>query len=344
VANPIRDRARRALVRGLTTRAAVLTGVGAVVLIGLGIAVLGDGLNHAAQALLFVVPVTVTAALGGRRAAQIVAAAATLVFTLVLPPVGTLRIRFADDAVALGVFSVVAFTIGTLVALRIDALAVLERERAALLRSVSHDLRTPLASIRAAASELEDDSVHDASTRARLLELVGQEAQRLDRLVANLLSLARIEGGGLQPNRQAVDIAELVAVCVGRLGALAPVKVVVDIAPDLPAIHADHSMLDQVLTNLLENAARHSPVGEPVQVVARGADGEVRITIADRGPGVRADAVDAIFQPFHSGQEAGSTGVGLAICKGVVEAHGGTIRVGGNPGGGAAFTVTLPVR
>jgi two-component system sensor histidine kinase KdpD len=329
----------------MSPRDAALIGTAAVVAIGLGIGVFGDGLNSAAQALLFVVPVTVTAALGGRRAAQVIAAVATLVFTLVLPPVGTLRIRFADDTVALAVFSIVAFTTGTLVAHRIEALASLERERAALLRSVSHDLRTPLSAIQAAVSDLQDETVHDASTRRRLLELVGQESQRLDRFVANLLSLARVEGAGLQPHRQAIDLGELVEGCVERLGLVSSAtQVTMDIPPDIPILHADYAMLDQLITNLLENAARHSPADKPVTVVARATRSDVRISVSDRGPGVPDHDVEAIFEPFRSGQLAGSTGVGLAICKAVVESHGGTIGVGGTPGGGAEFTVALPLR
>src|SRR5262249_27771116 len=160
---------------------------------------------------LLVVPVVATAIMGGRRPAELVAGVATLMFTLVLPPVGSLRLRFTEDVVALIVFSAVAFTIGGVVARRVETFNRLEQQRAALLRSVSHDLRTPLAAIRAAVSELKTESLYDEAARMHLLEHVGDEAERLDRLVANLLSLARIEGGGLTPHRQSVDVAELVA-------------------------------------------------------------------------------------------------------------------------------------
>jgi K+-sensing histidine kinase KdpD len=336
--------ARRLAVRGLPPVPATLLGAAAVGLAGVLAALLDDSVGHAGQALLLVVPVTATAVLGGRVPALCAAALATLAFTLVLPPVGTLRVRFAEDAVALGVFTVVAFTIGSLVAHRIEALGWLERQRAALLRSVSHDLRTPLAAIRAAVSELEDDSLHDAAARRRLFVLVGDEAERLDRLVGNLLSLARVEGGGLRPHRQSVDLGELVDGALARLGhAIAGTEVVVTADPDLPPVLVDHTLFEQVVTNLVENAVRHSPPGAPVTVELTAGPRSVRLRVADQGPGVSPAEAATIFEPFSSGSAA-TSGVGLAICKAVVEAHDGTITVLGSSPSGAAFTVTLPRR
>jgi K+-sensing histidine kinase KdpD len=339
------EQLRRITVQGLPPRRAAVLGGLSVVVVGLLAALFGDGLGPAAQALLLVVPVTATAVLGGRIPALFAAALATLTFTLMLPPVGSLRVRFAEDVVALIVFTVVAFTISNLVAHRIEALAAVERQRAALLRSVSHDLRTPLAAIRAAVSELEDEALHPAHSRRRLLELVGDEAERLDRLVGNLLSLARIEGGGLQPRRQAVDLAELVRRCVARLGhALAATEVVVEAERDLPVVLVDHTLFEQVVTNLLENAVRHSPPGAPVEVELGATRRSIELRVADHGPGVPEDQVAGIFEPFRSTSTGGFGGVGLAICKAVVEAHDGTIAVRGSPRGGAVFTVTLPRR
>ena len=336
---------RRITVRGVPPRLAALFGGLAVGLVGSLAALFGDGLGHAAQALLLVVPVTATAVLGGRAPALFAAALATLTFTLILPPVGLLRVHFAEDVVALVVFSIVAFTISNLVAHRIEALGWLERQRAALLRSVSHDLRTPLATIRAAVSELEDESLHSEPSRRRLLELVGDESERLDRLVGNLLSLARIEGGGLRPRRQAVDLAELARRCVDRLGhALTATDVVIDADADLPLVLVDHTLFEQVVTNLLENAARHSPPGEPIEVSLHSLPGAVELQVADHGPGVAPEHAATIFEPFRSGTTSGSSGIGLAICKAVVEAHAGTITVRGLPRGGAVFVVTLPHR
>jgi K+-sensing histidine kinase KdpD len=336
---------RRVLVRGLPPARAAVAGAVMVIVLAVVVGLLENTVGHAAQALVLVVPVMLTAALGGRRPAWCVAGLATLTFLLVLPPVGTLRIHLAEDVVALVVFSVVAFTVGSLVAERVDILGRVERQRAALLRSVSHDLRTPLAAIRAAASELQDESWHTVEEQHRMLTMVEDEADRLDRLVGNLLSLARVEGGGLEPRRQAVDIAELVQLCIGRLSrVLGHCGVVVDAAADLPLMLADHTMLEQVVTNLIENAARHSPPGVSVEITVRAYARAVELVVADGGPGVSADDIDRIFEPFRSGPRAGSSGVGLAICKAVVEAHGGTIAVGDSSRGGAAFTVSLPIQ
>jgi two-component system sensor histidine kinase KdpD len=315
-----------------------------VIVLALVVGLLEDTIGQAAEALVLVVPVMLTAALGGRRPAWFVAALATLTFLVVLPPVGTLRIHLAEDIVALVVFSVVAFTVGGLVAQRVDMLGRLERQRAALLRSVSHDLRTPLAAIRAAASELQTESSHTVEQQRRMLAMVEDEAERLDRLVGNLLSLARVEGGGLEPRRQAVDIVELVELCAARLSrVLAETGVVIDAAPDLPLVLADHTLLEQVMTNLIENAARHSPRGASVDIMVRADARAIELVVADGGPGVSAADRATIFEPFRSGPSAGKSGIGLAICKAVVEAHGGTIDVGDSSRGGAAFTVSLPI-
>lgn len=331
--------------QGLSPRQATVAGTAAVAVVTVALLLLGDAVAHATQALLLVLPVAGTALVGGRRPALWAAGIATLMFTLVLPPVGSLRIRFAEDVVALAVFSAVGFLIGGLVGHRIQVLGDRDRQRAALLRSVSHDLRTPLTTIRVAVSELQDGGPYDDAHRARLLAHVGDEAERLDRLVANLLSLARIEGGGLHPRLQAVDLPELVDACVQRLGrVLDGTDVRVSAANDVPTLLADHMLLGQVVTNLLENAARHSPAGTPVDVAVRTSRRTVELVVADHGPGVPAEEVAAVFEPFRTGGATAGTGIGLAICKAVVEAHGGTIAVGDSPGGGARFTVRLPVR
>lgn len=344
---------------------------------------LRSGVTPAAPALLLVLPVVATAVTGGRLAAlaSAVMAAGALNMALI-PPYWTPKIAVVEDAVALGVFIVVAAALGTFVAreserrrsaeLRAEEIgdlyeryeavvaererlaeettriAVLEQvdvQRSALLRSVSHDLRTPLATIRAVTSDLRDGAKYDDATRLELLDLVGDEAERLDRLVANLLDMSRIEAGALQPNRQAVALDELVADRVRRLSRLfRQVRLQIDFPTDLPLLDADYTQLDQVVTNLLENAARHSPPRSTVRVGARRRDAMVEVWVGDEGMGVAPFESDRIFEPFRRGQGSASTGVGLAICRAIVAAHGGTITVQRAPGGGAQFRFTIPIR
>jgi two-component system sensor histidine kinase KdpD len=226
-------------------------------------------------------------------------------------------------------------------------LAVLERvdeQRAALLRSVSHDLRTPLASIRAAATDLRDGVSYTDATRNELLDLVAGEAERLDRLVANLLSLSRIEAGAFQPDRQAVAVDELITDRISRLDRLlSSVRLQTDVATDLPLVDVDYVQMDQVLTNLLENAARYAPPGSSVRITAQTTDSTVTVSVTDEGPGINSVEEATIFEPFRRSTGSSSTGIGLAICKAIVEAHGGHIAVENVMGGGARFSFTLPV-
>lgn len=320
--------------------------IAAIVVIMLVLTPFQDDLERAVKALLLVVPVVGAAALGGRIPGYIAAAAATLGFSMSLPPIGSfIRIAVAGDVVALVVFFLVALVVSTLVSSRIDALAEADDQRTLLLRSVSHDLRTPLATIRAVSTELLDDDVpHTAEVQARLLRLVDLEADRLDRLVANLLALNRIESGAMEPRRSTVDVVDLLTHTVERFRLLpGGVPFELELGEDLDEAEVDPTQIEQVVSNLLDNAMRHSLDGTAVTVSAStvGDDG-IRIEVADRGPGVSQEDADLIFQPFRSGAIAGSSGVGLAISRAIVERHGGTIVVDDRPGGGARFVVTLP--
>jgi two-component system sensor histidine kinase KdpD len=230
-------------------------------------------------------------------------------------------------------------------ATRVAVLEQVDQQRAALLRSVSHDLRTPLSVISAVTSDLRAGVVYDRNTRDELLDLVLDEAHRLDRIVANLLMLSRYETGSLKPVRQAVDVRELVASSATRLARLlarAPAKF--DIEDDLPLADADYTQIDQVITNLLENAARHAPEGSTVLVGAHREDAMIEVSVEDEGPGVPESDRDHIFEPFWHGEDSTSSGVGLAICRAMVETNGGTLRLDSPAGGGARFVFTLPIR
>jgi K+-sensing histidine kinase KdpD len=338
--------------------------------------------TRTSPALVFVVAVVSAGLLSGARAAVVTAVAAAAMFNLAfIPPVWTFKIDAGEDWVALAVFLGVAIVIGILTAAerdrrlaaeqreaeirslydhlqviadergrlaeeaaRVDVLERVDEQRAALLRSVSHDLRTPLATIRAVAGDLRDGTAYDDATRTELLATVCDEAERLDRIVGNLLSLSRIEAGALKPDRQAVQFDELVADRVRRLASLfLQVRLQVSFH-DRPLVDGDYSQLDQLLTNLLENAARHAPQGTTVTISARTRGDMLEVRVSDEGIGVPDWERERVFEPFRRGEGSKSSGVGLAICKAIVDAHGGSMWVERTAGGGATFAFTLPVR
>ncbi|HET6953082.1 MAG TPA: ATP-binding protein [Acidimicrobiales bacterium] len=358
----------------------LIAGVGLVGLCTVALLAARSSVTVATPALVLVAPGLVAALIGGRLAGVVTAAVAAIALDVVfIEPYGTLDVHVVDDVVALLAFGAVALTVATLVALANErrraaehraqeilalseereqarraqaqlasekvALQQAEDTRRALLRSVSHDLRTPLAAIRAITSDLRAGTVYDEQTRHELLDVVSDEAERLDRLVANLLSLSRIEAGALVPEIQAVDLDELLTDRVARLSRLLRDVRVETRLPDLvPLVDADYVLVDQVVTNLLENAARHAPAGSTVRIEACDRGDVMEVAVSDCGPGVAPADRGWIFEPFRAGGNGSrSSGVGLAICKGIVEAHGGRMGVGEAEGGGARFTFTLPV-
>src|SRR6185436_1395925 len=234
---------------------------------------------------------------------------------------------------------------------RLDArarLAQLDAEtnqlRAAMFSSVTHDLRTPLASIKAGVTSLLDVStVHDATQQRELLLTILEETDRLNRLVGNILDLARIRAGALIPRRVPTDVQEVTEAVLARMrNQLDRVRVELQIPEELPEIAADPMQLDQVLTNLVENAARHSPPSGAVRIhIAR--EGEaVRVRVSDEGPGIPLAQREKVFEPFYRGREEPErpgSGLGLSIARAVVTAHGGRIWVEETGGGGTVLVV-----
>jgi len=226
----------------------------------------------------------------------------------------------------------------------LQALKETDRLRTALLQSVSHDLRTPLTAITASASALREDV--PAHEREALLAGIEHEAERLMRLVANMLDLSRIEAGVLQPRRTLMPVDELLYAAVDDAAAALDGQVVdIDGAAELPPVSVDETMIRQVLVNLLENASRADP-DDALGLYASSDGTTVRLSVVDHGHGVPEAERRRIFEPYYRlrpGKErSDGTGLGLAISRGFVEAHGGHIRVDPTPGGGATFTVELP--
>jgi len=229
-------------------------------------------------------------------------------------------------------------------------LAEAERMKGGLLASVSHDLRTPLAVIKGAVTNLLDDTIAwDSDARRDLLNAINEEADHLNRLVGNLLEMSRIEAGVQPPGRSSQDIGELVADVVNRMSArLATHRVILHIPADLPAVQISYTQIDQVLTNLLENAIKYTPKDTPITIEAGVERNSMRIEVRDQGPGIPTGLSTRIFEKFVrvAGQErhADGMGLGLAICKGIVEMHTGRIWAENLPTGGTRFIFTLPLR
>ena len=227
-------------------------------------------------------------------------------------------------------------------AVEAHALRRSDEVKTALLRAVSHDLRSPLTAIMTAGDALGSGGLSE-SERAELSRAVTDEAERLSELVENLLDLSRLEAGAAEPRRDWCSVEELVAAAVDEIG---DEKVRVSVLPDCPLILADAAQLQRALANLIRNAVAYSR-GQPVVVKAGRVGGRIVIRVVDRGPGIEPTELDHIFQPFYRGggrrAHPGGAGLGLAIVKGFVEANGGTVRAETLPGQGTTFVVELPV-
>jgi two-component system sensor histidine kinase KdpD len=222
-----------------------------------------------------------------------------------------------------------------------------ERLRNSLLSTVSHDLRTPLATITGAAGMLAEPSAQlpDAARR-ELAQSIVEEAGRLNRLVANLLDLTRLEAGAIRLDRQLQPIEEVVGVVLERIDrAGSEHHIVAHLPDDLPPVPIDGLLMQQVLLNLLDNAAKFSPADAPIELSATREGDRLVIAVADRGPGLAPGTERKVFEKFYrvEGQPRVGSGIGLAICRGIVELHGGRIWAENRSGGGAVFRLALPL-
>jgi len=222
--------------------------------------------------------------------------------------------------------------------------------KSALLDSVSHDLRTPLAAIRAAAGNLMDPDVplSEGGTRAGARS-IDSEADRLSRLLRNMLDLGRIEGGALRPSPELYDLADLVDPVVERMRpALAPSTIEIAMAPDLPAVRVDAMFVDQIVTNLLENAGRYASGCRILVSARRASPGMVELAVEDAGPGVPTGSLPRLFERFYrlpgtpGSRVGGGTGIGLAVVRGLASAMDGSVEARPSSLGGLAIVVRLP--
>ena len=214
-----------------------------------------------------------------------------------------------------------------------------------ILHAISHDLRSPLTAIRTAASGLRDRGT-SGEERVALIDAIEQEAERLTRLISNLLDLSRIEAGAVHPRTDWCDLIDVISSAVSHVrdpGASHRIRIELD--GELPLVRADAAQLERVFSNLIENALRFSPADEPVRISGGVGAGKVTVRVVDRGPGVPASERAAIFEPFHSGRgdPRDGVGLGLAISKGFAEANGGELRLQADAADGTAFAVSFPL-
>jgi two-component system sensor histidine kinase KdpD len=229
-----------------------------------------------------------------------------------------------------------------------ELLQTTEKLQTALLNSISHDLRTPLVSITGALSALDDDeSSLDNVSRKALIENARGEADRLNRLVGNLLSMTRIESGAIKLHLEPGDIQDLVGTALEQLGArIENHNVKVNVPMDFPLVPMDFTLMVQVIVNLLENAVKYSPENSLIEISST-LDGEkIRVQIADRGVGIPIEDLTRIFDKFYRVQRpenVSGTGLGLSISKGIIEVHHGNIYASTREGGGTIITIELPL-
>jgi two-component system sensor histidine kinase KdpD len=231
-------------------------------------------------------------------------------------------------------------------ALAAERLRLSDSVKTAILRSVSHDLRSPLTAIRVAGESLASPTLTlDAGDRERLLDTIREESRRLDRLVGNLLDLSRLQTGSVTPRRDLVAVDELVGQALSQLGG-AEAAVRVELPDEIPVVEVDAIQVERALVNLLENALRFSPVGEDVFVRVAVSDAELVVRVENHGPPLTADDLERIFDPFERAaaeNEQQGTGLGLAIARGFAEANGGRVWAEPNRSEGACFALALPV-
>lgn len=231
---------------------------------------------------------------------------------------------------------------------RLAAQVDFERQRNTLLSSVSHDFRTPLATVTAASSALLDESTHlDAEATRELLTAIFQESTRVERLVANLLQMTRLDSDRVMPRLEEGQVEEIIGEAAGRFPTdLESGRIQLNLPDDLPACRFDRDLFELALVNLIENALKYSKEGEPIQLEARRLEGAVRVDVLDRGDGIPEADRSGMFEKFQrlpNARGKSGVGLGLAICRAAMEAQGGHVKSEPRSGGGSAFFLELPI-
>jgi two-component system, OmpR family, sensor histidine kinase KdpD len=315
--------------------------------------------GYGAISLIFLLGVLLAGMVLSRGPVLLVAALSALSWNfLFIPPLFTLHIAKLEDALMFATYFIIAITVGSLtaqlkarehLAAQVQLAQESERLRKTLLDCVSHELKTPLAAIGAASQELSRlaANIQDSQVLKELAGEIRAGSRRLNRVVDNLLDMNRLESGVIRPKREWCDVGELLqsAIDIER-ESIDGREIRLDVPKEIPLALVDHTLIEQAVAKLLANAGTHTPARLPIEIDAEYANNHLVISVADRGPGIPPDATERLFEKFYrcDNRKTGGLGLGLSIARGLIEAHGGKLTVENRDGGGARFTIRLPVR
>ena len=351
--------------------------VAAVLIATVALAMLGDRVNLITVSLTLLLIVLASATFFGRNPALLASFVAMLVFNyFFMPPVGTWHIAEPQNLVAWAAFTITALVAGELsayasrrareaerlydelqrafkTATEAEALKQSEKLKSALLDAVTHDLRTPLTSIKASVTTLLDsEGGHrtielNSEGRAEFLNIINEETDRLNGFIENMVQLARVEAGTAGLKDTLSNVEEIIAISLERAAKLvAHHHLTLNLQKELPLIRVDARAIAEVIYNLIENAAKYSPPETTITIAAVEHGNAVLISVMDEGKGIPADMRDKVFEKFVrlDGEQSDGLGLGLAIARGIIEAQNGTIEIGDGAGGrGTKITLTLPI-
>jgi two-component system sensor histidine kinase KdpD len=315
--------------------------------------------GYGAISLIFLLGVLLAGMVLNRGPVLLVAALSALSWNfLFIPPLFTLHIAKLEDALTFATYFIIAITVGSLtaqlkarehLAAQVQLAQESERLRKTLLDCVSHELKTPLAAIGAASQELSrfGPNIQDPQILKDLASEIRDGSRRLNRVVDNLLDMNRLESGVIRPKREWCEVRELLqsAVDIER-ESINGRDIRLDVPEEIPLALVDHTLIEQAVAKLLANAGSHTPARLPIEIDAEYTNDHLLISVSDRGPGIPIEATERLFEKFYRGdnRKTGGLGLGLSIARGLIEAHGGRLTAENRDGGGARFTIRLPVR
>jgi two-component system sensor histidine kinase KdpD len=315
--------------------------------------------GYAAISLIYLLGVLLAGMVLSRGPVLLVATLSALSWNfLFIPPRFTLHIDKFEDGLTFITYFIIALTVGGLtaqlkarehLAAQVQLAKNSERLRKTLLDCVSHELKTPLAAIGAASQELLrlTPNIQNAEVLAQLATEIHDGSHRLNRVVNNLLDMNRLESGVVQPNREWCDVRELLQSAIEKeRESIDGREIRLDVPEGTPLVLIDHLLMEQAIAKLLANAGSYTPSRLPIEIDAECRNGHLIMSVSDRGPGLPDGLSERFFEKFYrgNGRTAGGLGLGLAIARGFVEAHGGKLSAENRDGGGARFTIKLPVR